>query len=164
MAAASADSIVQLLGAFHVDLRDVLGERQPQFALALADAREHDAVGRDAGRARAAQLALADDVGAGALGREQPQHGEPVVRLHRVVDVRIQAGVRQRAGEHTIAPAHGGRRIDPDRRADVIGDGVERHVVDHQSVHRVHREMRPRRDQLGGGGFGRVWAKGRCHH
>ena len=97
-------------------------------------------LGRDAGLARAAQLAFADHIGAGALGREQPQHREPVVRLHRVVDVRIQSGVGQRAGEHAIASAHGGRRIDPDRRADVIGDGIQRHVVDQQPVHRMHRE------------------------
>ena len=153
----------QLLGAFHVDLRDVLGERQPQFAFALADAREHDAVGRDACRAGAAQLALADDVGAGALGREQPQHREPVVRLHRVMDVRIQAGIRQRSREHPATPAHGRRRIDPDRRADAIGDGVERHIVDHQPVHRVHREMRPRCDQLGGGGIGCIGGGGSGH-
>ena len=147
---------VQLLGAFHVDLRDVLGECEPQFAFALADAGEHDAIGRNAGLARAAKFALADHVGAGALAREQAQHREPVVRLHRVVDVRIEPGVGQRAGEHAIAPAHGGRRIDPDRRADVIGDGVERHVVDHQPVHRMHGEVRPRRDQLGGSWFGRI--------
>ena len=154
---------VQLLGAFHVDLRDILGQRQPQLAFALADAREHDPFGGDAGLARAAKLAFADDIGAGALGREQPQHREPVVRLHRVVDVRIQPGIGQRSGEHAIAPAHGGRRIDPDRRADVIGDGVQRHVVDQHAVHRVHRKVRPRRDQLGGGGFGCIGRGGSGH-
>ena len=147
---------VQFLGAFHVDLRDVLGECQSQLAFALADAREHDSVSRDAGLARAVKLAFADDIGACALGREQAQHREPVVRLHRVMHVPVEAGVGQRAGEHAIAPAHGGRRIDPDRRADVIGDGVQRHVVDQHAVHRMHGEMRPRRDQLGDRGFGRV--------
>ena len=139
-------------------------EREPQFALALADAGEHDAIGGDAGLARTAELALADHIDAGALGCEQPQHGEPVVRLHRVVDVRVHPGRGQRVSQHAIAPSHGGRRIDPHRRADVIRDRIERHVVDHQSVHRMHGEMRPCRDQLGRGGFGRVWAKGRCHH
>ena len=154
---------VELLGAFHVDLRDVLGQCEPQLAFALADAREHDPVGGDAGLARAAKLAFADDIGAGALGCEQPQHREPVVRLHRVMDVRIQSGVGQRSGEHAVTPAHGGRRVDPDRRADVIGDGIQRHVVDQQAVHRMHGKMRPRRDQLGGGGFGRIGRGGSGH-
>ena len=35
---------VELLGAFDVDLRDVLGQREAEFAFALADAGEHDAL------------------------------------------------------------------------------------------------------------------------
>ena len=85
--------------------------------------------------------------------REQPQHRQPVIRLHRVMDVCVQPGIGQRSGEHAITPAHGGCRIHPGRRADGIGDGIQRHIVHQQPVHRVHGQMRPRRDQLGGGGI-----------
>ena len=68
MPSASADSIASLLGAFDVDLRDVLGQRQTQFARGFADAGEHDAIGRDAGLARTAQFAFADHIGARAFG------------------------------------------------------------------------------------------------
>ena len=57
----------QFLGAFDVDLADVLGQREAQFALRLADAGIDDAAGGDAGGAGAQEFALADHVGAGAL-------------------------------------------------------------------------------------------------
>ena len=99
---------VEFLGALDVDLGDVLGQGEAQLAFALADTGEHDPVGRDAGLARAAQFAFADHIGARTLAREQPQHGEPVVRLHRVVDVRVEPGIGQCGGERTVAAAHGG--------------------------------------------------------
>ena len=63
----------QFLGAFDVDLADVLGQREAEFAFGLADAGIHDAGGGDAGGAGAAEFALADHVGAGALAAEQRQ-------------------------------------------------------------------------------------------
>ena len=91
---------------------------QAQFARRLADAGEHDPVARDAGGAGAQQFAPADHVGAGALAREQPQDGEVVVRLHRVVHMRVQPGGGERGGQRPVARAHRGGGVDPGRRAD----------------------------------------------
>ena len=84
--------------------------RQPDFARGFADAGEHDVAGRNAGRAGAPQLALADHVGPGAARGHQPQHGEMVVRLHRVVDLR-QTG--QRRAQLRQPGAHGAGGIHP---------------------------------------------------
>ena len=119
--------------------------------------------GMPASRARRSSPSLTTSAPAPSA-REQPQHRELVVRLHRVVDVRIEAGVGERPGEQAIARARmAGCRIHPDRRAHRIGDGVQRHVVDHQPVHRVHGQMRPCRDQFGGGGVRGVGGSGGGH-
>ena len=112
----------QFLGAFDVDLADVLGQREAKFPLGLADAGIHDPAGRNAGGAGPAKFALADHVGAGALAAEQRQDGEVVVGLHRVMRLRIEAGVAQRLGQRAIAAAQRAGGIDPGRRADGIGD------------------------------------------
>ena len=144
---------VELLGAFDIDLRDVLGEREAQFALRLADAGEHDAVRRNAGGAGAAEFALADHVGAKAFAAEQVQHRQPVVRLHRVMHMRVQRGVVQRGPQCLRAAAHGGGGIHPARRADGFGDAAQGDAVQAQPVHRMHRELRARGDQFVGRGF-----------
>ena len=82
----------QLIGALDIDLADAGGERMRQLLLRLADAGEDDALGRNPGGKRAGKLALADDVGAGAEAAEKAEHGEMVVRLDRVVDVRGKPG------------------------------------------------------------------------
>ena len=66
-----------------VDAEDALVDRERQLARGLADAGEHDLVRRDAGGARAPQLASGDHVGAGAEPRQR--------RDHRLVGIRLQA-------------------------------------------------------------------------
>ncbi len=164
----NAGEHVELLRALDIDLADPPLQREAQLGRALADAREHDALRRDASRECAQQFAAAHHVGAGALGREYAQHREMVVRLHRVVDARPESIQRagQRAGQRAIARPHDARRVDPDGRAQRIGHARERHAVHHQPVHHVHGEMRPRGDQLGDRGFrgaGRVIGCGGVH-
>ena len=101
---ASAESIAGFLGGFDVDLGDVLGQRQAQLALGLADAGEDDGRGRDAGGAGGAQLAFRDDVGAQPLGGQHPQHREAGIGLHRVVD----AGRARPRPAPPSAPGRGG--------------------------------------------------------
>ena len=145
---------LQLLGALHVDLGDVLGQRQPQFAHGLADAGEHDVFGRDACVAGAAQFALADHVRPGAAGGEQAQHGQVVVGLHRVMDLRIHA---VQGGLQLGQPgAHGAGGIDPGGGAQHPGDTGERHAFQQQPVMGVHGKLRAGGDQRGDGRVGRV--------
>ncbi len=61
---------LQLRQRFDVELLDAGLERRRSSRRRLADAGEDDALRRDAGRQRAAQLALRDDIGAGAEPRE----------------------------------------------------------------------------------------------
>ena len=63
-------------------------------AARLADPGKDDALGRHAGGERAAQLALRDDVGAGAEPGEQAQHGEVGIGLDRIADQRPLGGER----------------------------------------------------------------------
>ena len=122
----------------------------------LADAGEDDAAARDAGGAGAQQFALADHVGPGAFARKQPQNGEVAVRLHRVVHLRVQPGVGERGGKGPVARAHRGGGVDPGGGADLVGDAVQRHVVEDQPVHGVHGQPRASGDLLGDGGVGAI--------
>ena len=54
-----------------IDAEDAFVDRERELARGLADAGEHDLVGRDAGRACALELAFGDDVGAGAELRQR---------------------------------------------------------------------------------------------
>ena len=59
----------QLRHRLDVELGDPRIQRQDHLVAALADAREHDPLGRHAGGERPLQLAPRDHLGAGALGR-----------------------------------------------------------------------------------------------
>ncbi len=101
----------------------------------------------NAGGAGAQQFARADHVGAGALAAEQAQHGQMVVRLDRVMDMRRQARLGQRRGEGAEPGADRGGAADPGRGADGLRDGGERHAFQQQPVHRVAGEVRTGGDQ-----------------
>ncbi len=77
---------------FDVEAADAFVEPERHFGARLADAGEDDLVGRDAGGARAAQLALGDDVHAGAQPRQRRQHRLIGIGLHRVADQRRPVG------------------------------------------------------------------------
>ena len=99
---------VQLLGALHVDLGDVLGQREAQLALRSCRRRKTRCA-RPGCRPRARGAArLRSPRRRRRLRRaNSAQHRQMVVRLHRVVDVRVQSGLGERAGQHAIAAAHG---------------------------------------------------------
>ena len=62
----------------------------------LADPRENDALGRNAGGESAPQLALRDDVRAGPETGKNPQHGEVRIGLDGITDERLFGGRRRR--------------------------------------------------------------------
>ena len=62
---------LELRLALDVEAEDALLERVGHLLARLADAGEDDLVGRHAGRERAAQLALGDDIHAGAEPRQR---------------------------------------------------------------------------------------------
>ena len=57
-------------------------------------------------------------------------------------------------GERTEAGSHGVSEIDPARRAECVGDGVQRNAGEQETVHRVHGQLRTRGDQLRDRGIG----------
>ena len=73
----------------------------------LADPGEDDALGRDAGRQRPAQLALRDDIGAGTEPREGGDHRLVGIGLQRIADGGARAV--EGADEGLIALDQGGR-------------------------------------------------------
>ena len=113
----------------------------------------------------AQQFAFTHHVGTGTFAREQPQYREPIVRLHGIVDVRVEIRVGQRRGQHAVTPTHGGGGIHPHGRSGVVRDGVQRHVVHHQPIHGVHGQVGTCGDQLGGGWLGGTdwWGDSGCH-
>ena len=86
---ALATSLKQLeLGrGFDIDLLYSGVERECDLRRRLADAGEDDALGRHAGGERAAELALGDDIGAGAEPRQEADHREIRVGLDRIADL-----------------------------------------------------------------------------
>ena len=127
-----------------VDAEDALVDRERELARGLADAGEHDLVGRDAGGAGALELALGDDVGAGAEPRQGLDHGLVGIRLHRVADERRHVG--EGAGEHPVVPLERRGRIAIERRADRAAqvDEIDRLGVQHAVaiVEMVHGGLR----------------------
>ena len=97
-----------------------------ELALGLADAGEHDLFRRNAGGARAQQLAFGDHVGAGAEPRQRRDHGLIGIGLHRVTDERVDVGegfARRRDNAAPASRSHSNRtacrrrrRASPDRQ------------------------------------------------
>ena len=92
----------------HVHAQDIGVDRGGKLGLRLADAGEHDLVGRNAGGERARELAARHHVGAGAEPRQRADHRLVGIRLHGVADQRPH--VREGAGEHLVVPRQGARR------------------------------------------------------
>ena len=107
---------LELRLGLHVDAEDALVDRERELARGLADAREHDLVRRNAGRAGALELALRDHVGAGAEPGQRLDHRLVRVRLHGVADQR--AHIREGMREHLVVPLERGGGIAIERRAD----------------------------------------------
>ena len=136
----------QLRRALDVDLRDAGLRGQQQLRRRLAHAGEHDAAGRHPRLHRPAQLPAAHHVRPGPAIRHEAQHGKVVVRLHRVVHVRAHPG--QRRPQRGQAGTQRARRYHPARRAEVGGDGGERHPLHQQAVEGVHPEHGPAGEQV----------------
>ena len=117
---------LELGRALDVDLADARLQRGHQLRRLLADAGIDDALGRDAGRQRAAHLAYRDDVGAGAHLAEQADDRQVAVGLHGVADLGVHA--LDAVGEFLPGRAQRAGRIAVERRADLGGDGGERHA------------------------------------
>ncbi|MNR98469.1 hypothetical protein D3C72_296750 [compost metagenome] len=119
---------------FDVETVDAGFQREVHFADRLADAGKHDAVGRNAGRQRAAQFAARNDIDTGAKAAECLQHGLVGIGLHGVADHGVDIG--KRCGEDLVMALQRCRRIDVERGSNSLGDvanvdvfGVQ-HAVD----------------------------------
>ena len=122
---------------FDVEAVDAGGQREVHLARRLADAGEHDLLGRDAGGQRAAQFAFRDHVRAGAEAGQRLQHGLVGIGLHRVADQRVDVG--EGLGKDLVMALQRRRRIAIEGRADGLGDFGDRHVF---GVKRRRRDSR----------------------
>ena len=104
--------------ALDVEAQDAGVEARGHLGARLADAREDDALARHPGGARAAQLALRDDVHAGAEAREGLQHRLVGIRLDGVADERLAAD--ESLGEDAVMPRQRGGRVAVERRPDRV--------------------------------------------
>ena len=120
-----------------VDAEDAFVDRERKLARGLADAGEHDLVRRDAGGARALELAFRDDVGAGAELRQRAHHRLVGIRLHGVADERRHVGEGVR--EHAVVPLERRGRIAIERRADRVRELGE---IDRLGVQHAGRDSR----------------------
>ena len=101
---------------FDIDAENAFVDRQRQFARRLAQTGEHDLVRRNAGGARALQLAFRHHIRAGAELGQRLDDGLVGIRLHGVANQRIDIG--ESAGEHFVVPLQRRGRIAIERRAD----------------------------------------------
>ena len=104
---------LQLRLRFHVEAVDARIEREGELARRLADAGEEDLLGRHAGGERAAQLALRDDVGAGAEPRQRGDRppGWSSPSAHRRSGGRGRRRPRRRRGSGgSASPSNSSRR------------------------------------------------------
>ena len=129
----------QLRDQFDIDLVDSGGDGGVELLGGLADPGEDDPLRRDAGGEGAPQLALRDDVGAGAEQGEEPQDGQVRVCLDGIADERRRR--RKRIAEMAIAGAQRAGGIDVERRADRRGDVRHRHAFDLQGAVAVREEL-----------------------
>ena len=116
---------------FDVDAEDAFVDRERELARGLADAGEHDLLRRNAGRARAPELAFRHHVGAGAELGERLDHRLVGIRLHGVADERVHVG--EGAGEYLVVAPQRRGRVAIERGADRAGeiDEIDRLGVQH---------------------------------
>ena len=123
---ATAFSTPELRRRFDVEAANAGRQRGLHLGRGLADTREDGLRRIAASGDDPLELAAGDDVEAASRPRQQIQHREVGVRLHRVADE-----VR-RTGEGSVEGAEAlferGARIDVARRAEALGDRRERHA------------------------------------
>jgi hypothetical protein len=123
---------IELARGFGVDRADVLRHRELELVARLADTREHDVGGAEAGAERDANLAAGVGVGAAAELAQQAQQRQRGVGFQRVVNgVRV---VGERAIDSRIRVANRLRAVDEHRRTDIVRDGSQRHPVAGETV------------------------------
>jgi len=116
--------------ALDVEGEDPVLQGELDLALGLADAGKHARADRGPGREHAADLAAAHQIEARAEVREMAEDRDVRVGLHRVAELRIQAGepalqpleiILHRRGTVDV----GGRAVELRNRGDVDGFAVE---------------------------------------
>ena len=117
----------QLGLALDVEAEDALLQRVGHLLARLADAGEDDLVCRHAGGERAPQLALGDDVHAGAKLGERAQHRLVRVGFDGIADERVLPGEGFR--QHAVVPLQRRRRIAIERRSHLGGEARERDIL-----------------------------------
>ena len=143
---ATAFKRLELGRALDIDLADARFERRHQLGGLLADTGIDDALGRHAGRQRAAHLAHRHDVGPRPQLAEQADHRQARVGLHGVADFGVHA--LDAVGEFLPRRAQRAGRVAVERRADLGCDGGERHAFGVHLAVLVGKEshqLRPRK-------------------
>ena len=103
---AAAEMPRDLVLALGVELADARARGPAAISSSrLADAGEHDALGREPGAQRGPQLAAGDDVRARAQAGEEAQQGAGAVGLQRVADAMRHGGERAVVGAVGLAIA-----------------------------------------------------------
>ena len=120
--------VLELARGLDVEAEDVQRRAPAQLLVGLADAGEHDLARIAAGRDHARELAAGHDVEAAAQAREDVEHGEVRVGLHRVADEMRQR--RERAVELAVGGLERGARIHKAGGAETRRDVGERHALD----------------------------------
>ncbi len=77
---------IEFRGRLDVETHDVGLQRLLDLPFSLADAREHDLGGITASRKHAGKLTAGNDVEACAQPRQDVEHREVGIRLHRIAD------------------------------------------------------------------------------
>src|SRR5262249_13668223 len=85
---------------FHIDAEYAFIDRERELTRGLADAGEHDLLGRYAGRPCALEFTLRNDIGAGAERSQRLDHRLVRVRLHGVANQR--GHIREGAGKYPV--------------------------------------------------------------
>jgi hypothetical protein len=114
----------------HVEAQDSGGERGAHLGFGLAHPGEDSLRRGAAGGEHPRQLATRYDIEAGAKPGKQVEDGEVGICLHRVADQHVPPGASR--GEFVPCGLEGGPRVDVARRAELLGDGLERHRFDAQ--------------------------------
>ncbi len=153
------DKQLELGLGFDIDAQDVLVDRERELARGLADAGEHDLLGRHAGRARALELALRHHVGAGAEARQRLDHRLVGIRLQGVADERRHIG--ERAGEHAVMALERRRGIAVERGADLVRERGQVHRLGVQHAVPVGEVMHRLLSRRASRGCSAVWRRAR---
>ncbi len=114
---------VQLAAGFDVEKSDSGADRLFQLRLGLADARENDCVGVEAGGECAAQLPHRHDVRARAQALQHAQHAQVPIRLDGVTDA--MAAALQRVVQRVVLGPNQVDAVDVGGSPDALGNGSQ---------------------------------------